>query len=359
MAHRETNLEGYALDKYRIDAFVAAGGFAEVYRARDTMLDIDVMVKVLKPSQAEPRTVARFREEAMRTAKLHQPKHHPNVVEVFAVGESHGYHWLAMRLLHGETLESRLHRGPLPLPEASRVIGGVAAALDHAHSRSLIHRDVKPSNIFLTDDGGVVLMDFGLVREQHNPAGTATTSIIGTPQYMSPEQIKGEGLSHLSDIYSLGHVAFEVLTGRPAFPHEDGNTWRVLKAQVEDEVPAMRLPGGGVVPAGVEEAVRRAVRKVAGERWGGAGELAGALEAASNLPVTPMAPSATGTLTHSSPQVVRRPIDHRQTHEPPRMSYSPTRRPVLPQELNREISLVLVIMIVLLMLTLTMLALWG
>ncbi len=279
MTHRETHLEGFGLDKYKIEAFVAAGGFAEVYRARDTMLDIDVMVKVLKPSQADPTSIARFREEAMRTANLHQPDHHPNIVEVFAVGESNGYHWLAMRQLHGETLEARLQRGALPLPEVVRVLHGVASALDHAHSRSLIHRDIKPSNIFLTGGNGVQLMDFGLVRELKNAAGTATMTIIGTPQYMSPEQIKGEGISARSDVYSLGLVAYEMITGRAAFPHEPGDTWKLLLQQVNEDPQRMRLPDGRWVPAGIEAAVQRAVRKQPSERWGSAGALAAAVAA--------------------------------------------------------------------------------
>jgi len=277
MSTRETHLEGYALDKYAIVEFVAAGGFAEVYRAHDTMLNIDVVVKVLKPSQADSPSVARFREEAMRTANLHQPHHHPNIVEVFAVGESHGYYWLAMRLLHGQTLEARLRSGPLSLRETARILDGVAAALDHAHSRSLIHRDVKPSNIFLTDDNGVQLMDFGLVREVLNPGAAATKTIIGTPQYMSPEQIKGEAISARSDIYSLGLVAYEMLTGRAAFHHEAGNTWHVLNQQVNSDPPPMGLPGGASEPTEVEAAVRRAVSKQPRERWGSAGELAAAV----------------------------------------------------------------------------------
>ncbi len=299
MTTRETRLEGHALDKYAIVSYMTAGGFAEVYRAHDTMLNIDVVVKVLKPSQADPPSIARFREEAMRTANLQQPHHHPNIVEVFAVGESHGYHWLAMRLLHGETLEAALQRGPMQLPEAVRVLSGVAAALDHAHSRSLIHRDVKPSNIFLTAEGGVVLMDFGLVREQHNPAGTATTTIIGTPQYMSPEQIKGEGLSHRSDVYSLGHVAYEVITGRPAFPHESGNTWHVLTQHVSEDPPPMRLPDGRSVPAGIEAAVRRAAAKAGADRWASAGELARALGDASGGGQSRVRSTAIGTADRS------------------------------------------------------------
>ncbi len=307
MTDRETQLEGFALDKFSIVEFIAAGGFAEVYRAHDQRLDVDVVVKVLKPRLADPPTVRRFRDEALSIAKLQRPTAHPNIIDVLDVGDSHGYHWLAMRLLHGETLADRMQRGALALSEAIRVIGGVAAALDHAHSRSLIHRDVKPSNIFLTDDGGVVLMDFGLVREQHNPAGTATTSIIGTPQYMSPEQIKGEGLSHRSDIYSLGHVCYELIAGQPAFPYASGNTWQVLEHQVKDDPPPLVQPDGTPVADAVQAVVGKALAKAPGDRWPKAGAMADALRLAAIEPhpfvtgVLPTEPSSGAEPSASAP----------------------------------------------------------
>jgi len=300
MTHRETHLENTALDKYAIGEFVAAGGFAEVYKARDMRLSIDVAIKVLKPSQADPATVSRFRDEAMRVANLQHPKPHPNIINVLDVGESHGYHWLAMSMLEGETLADRLARGALPLHEATRVIGLVADALDHAHSRSLIHRDVKPSNIFLTRDGGVVLMDFGLVREQHSADGTRTMSIIGTPEYMSPEQIQAKGLTYRSDIYSLGLVAFEAITGRAAFPHVGGNTWQVLEQQVKASLPAMRRSDGSTVPDYVEAAIKYATAKNAAERWPSAGAMAKALK----TPSSALPPTRQGEPVRIQPPVV-------------------------------------------------------
>ncbi len=280
MTAQETHLEGYAIDKYVIGAFIAAGGFAEVYRAHDTRLSIDIAIKVLKPSQATPENIRRFHVEAEKVARLQNPTPHPNIINISNVGESHGYHWLAMSLLEGETLADRLESGALPLAEATRIVGLVADALDHAHHNHLIHLDIKPSNVFLTRGGSVVLMDFGLVREQHATNGGVTTGIIGTPEYMSPEQINRprNELTHQSDIYSLGIVAFEAITGHPPFPMIAGNLWSALRPQMQDPLPPVHRPDGSSPPPYVDAALRRATAKETAGRWHSAGDFSIALK---------------------------------------------------------------------------------
>ncbi len=279
MTTRETHLESYALDQYEVLEYVATGGFAEVYRGRDLRSGDEVALKVLKPSQAQkPDAVRRFQEEALYTSLFHQPHRHPHIIEVRGRGECNGYHYIAMPFLRGETLEQRIKRGPLPADEVARVVGAVANALDHAHvGHRRVHRDVKPSNVFLTADGAVVLMDFGLVREQKGLDITATQTIIGTPQYMSPEQIKGQGISFKSDTYALAHVAYEALSGKPAFPNT-GDQFGVMWAQVNDQPPPLGILGLAADRAAAAKAVvHHALAKDPAERYETAGHFAAAL----------------------------------------------------------------------------------
>ncbi len=277
---RETHLEGYALDRYEIREFIGEGGFGEVYRAWATDLHIEVAVKVLKPSQAAiDGTVERFAVEARKTAHLQ----HSNIVTTYAYGECNGWHYIAMKLLEGETLAERItrQRGPLPPHETSRVIRGVSNALDHAHGRGLVHRDVKPQNIFLERDGGIILTDFGLVKELQRTNITVTQAIIGTAEYISPEQVRGVGISGRSDIYALGHVAYEALTGRVAFPSTSGNPFPTLMAHVERDLPSLHIPGVAAAEAQAIDAVlRTATAKEPEARFATAGAFATALEQA-------------------------------------------------------------------------------
>jgi len=279
MTTRETHLESYALDQYEVLAYIAAGGFAEVYRAKDMRSGEEVALKVLKPTEAQkPDAVKRFNDEALHTSLFHQPQRHPHLIEVKGRGECNGYHYIAMPYLRGETLEQRLKRGALPPAEVARVISAVANALDHAHVKHRrVHRDVKPSNIFLTADGGVILMDFGLVREQKGLDITATMTIIGTPQYMSPEQIKGKGISFKCDTYALAHVTYEALCGKPAFPNT-GDQFGVMWAQVNSPPPPLNVVG--LSPdraAAVKAVVSYALEKDPASRYDTAGQFAMAL----------------------------------------------------------------------------------
>ena len=207
---------GIRLGAYAIEAPLGAGGMGEVYRARDTRLDRAVAVKVLSPHVAADLQLRdRFEREARAIAALH----HPHICTLYDVGDEGDITFLVMEYLEGETLESRLARGPLPANDATRLAIQIAAALDCAHDAGIVHRDLKPANIMLTLEGAK-LLDFGLAKLTDvdvDLTRTAEGVIVGTAVYMSPEQAEGKPLDRRSDAFSFGAVLYEMLTGRRAF----------------------------------------------------------------------------------------------------------------------------------------------
>ena len=216
---------------------IASGGFATVYRARQVRLDRHVAVKVLDPALArDPDIAARFEREGRAAASMD----HPNVVPVYEAGEDDGLVYLAMRLVPGETLDELLLReGPMTTARAADLIEPVAAALDHAHQRGLIHRDVKPSNIFVEGDR-VWLGDFGIAATT-DQVGRYTTGALGTAYYIAPEQASRGQLDGRADLYALGCVVYRCLTGRP--PYDRGELVPTLVAHVNEPVPEIGDPG--------------------------------------------------------------------------------------------------------------------
>lgn len=211
-AVRET-LNRLVGDKYEIQQWIGGGGMAEVFLARHCVTGAEFAVKVLNDQLAgEPRIVARFIEEARTAATLGG---HPNIASVFDIGEGEGVHFLVMPYVEGEDLKSYLkERGRLSVPETLEVIKQVAEALTWACERNVVHRDLKPSNIRLDCSGRAMVIDFGIAKVADVPSGlTQQGETLGTPYYMSPEQIKGEKCDHRSDLYSLGIMFFELLTG--------------------------------------------------------------------------------------------------------------------------------------------------
>jgi len=219
---------GYKLGPYEIVVPLGAGGMGEVYRARDTRLDRTVAIKILPPQLSnDPVRKQRFEREAKTISSLN----HPHICVLYDVGHQDGTDYLVMECLEGETLAKRLEKGPLPLDQVLKFGGQIADALDKAHRSSVVHRDLKPGNIMLTPTGAK-LLDFGLAKPAVplttgatlTAAATPTTpvtqegTILGTFQYMSPEQIEGRELDGRSDIFSLGAVLYEMLTGQRAFP---------------------------------------------------------------------------------------------------------------------------------------------
>src|SRR5262245_12725292 len=217
---------GTRLGPYEIDAPLGAGGMGEVYAARDTRLDRSVAIKVLSPElAADPESRSRFNREARAVAALN----HPNICTIHDVGEWDGLPFFAMELIEGQTLDRRIAGHPLPVADALDYALQICAGLEAAHARGIVHRDIKPSNLFIATGGRVKIADFGLaLTRQHTPTSSAETApppdaltapgtAMGTAAYMSPEQARGEPTDARTDVFSLGAVLFEMLTGVAAF----------------------------------------------------------------------------------------------------------------------------------------------
>jgi serine/threonine protein kinase len=200
--------------RYRLVRQLGVGGMGEVWEADDTVLGRRVALKVLVQELADDaRATRRFVREARATAKLT----HPNVTRIYDFGRDGGLPYLVMELLEGDTLADRLAGGPMPPAEAARIGAAVADALDAAHGRGIIHRDVKPSNVLLTPAGEVKVMDFGIAAAADETHSTTGSGLYGTAAYISPERAAGQAATPAADLYSLGAVLYELLTGRPPF----------------------------------------------------------------------------------------------------------------------------------------------
>ncbi|MBI3697620.1 MAG: protein kinase [Acidobacteria bacterium] len=268
---------GMRLGPYEILAPIGAGGMGEVYRARDSRLGREVAIKVLPEHLAQdPQALARFEREAKAVAAL---SHH-NILAIHDVGREQGVSYAVTELLEGDTLRSGLDRGPLPWRKAVEIGVAVAEGLSAAHAKGIIHRDLKPGNIFLTSDGRVKVLDFGLARfnppsaAQSEPvAQTATEAgtVMGTPGYMSPEQVRGVPVGPGSDIFSLGCVLYEMVSGRRAF---SGKTpVETLSAVLKDH-PAELASSGKQIPLELDRLISHCLEKNPEERFQSARDLA-------------------------------------------------------------------------------------
>ena len=247
---------------------------AFVYRAHDPALERDVALKLLPAEFLHEREFAeRFRQEARIAGRLE----HPHIVPVHAFGIEKGGPWMAMRLVQGGSLAERLRRGPVPPRLAAALLRDVADALDYAHERGIVHRDVKPANVLLDGAGRGYLADFGIARILEGSAITSASGMVqGTPAYMAPEQATGQKVDHFADVYALGVVAFECLTGR--VPYRGTSPVAILMKHIHEPVP--EASPGEVVPA-IAAVLRRCLAKSPAERWPSAGAFAAALEEAS------------------------------------------------------------------------------
>ncbi|HSD26812.1 MAG TPA: serine/threonine-protein kinase, partial [Vicinamibacteria bacterium] len=250
------------LGRYRLLDKLGAGGMGTVFAAEDELLHRRVALKCLKRTGEEARR--RFWREARAGARLS----HPNICQLFEVGEHEGRLFLAMELLSGEPLSARLRRGPMPVEDVLSLGRDILAALGALHAEGIVHRDLKPSNVFLTPHGAKIL-DFGLARPLPRVVSRSLDTasgitrpglIVGSPRYMAPEQILGCGIDVRSDLFAAGAVLYEALAGRPAFPGEDAV--RILSATLHD--PPAPLAGPGTVVA-VEAVIRRALSKLPSE----------------------------------------------------------------------------------------------
>jgi len=258
---------------YRIIEPLGRGGMASVYKAYDAALNRYVALKVLpREFLHDPTFAERFRREAQVIALLE----HPNIIPIYAydIDQAEGIPWMAMRLIAGGALSSRLKRGPTPLARAVAIVRGVADALEYAHGKGIVHRDVKPQNILLDEDGRVYLADFGVAKIVEGPGGVTVTGMIsGTPQYMAPEQATGTKLDGRADIYSLGIVAYELFTGRVPFSAD--TPLAVLMKHLQEPIP---LPSPSEVPEALTRVLLKSLAKAREDRWATASEFAAALE---------------------------------------------------------------------------------
>ena len=264
---------GRTVSHYRILEKLGEGGMGVVYQAEDTALQRTVALKFLPPELTrDAEAKQRFLHEARSAARLD----HPNICTVYEVGESDGQLFLAMACYEGETLRERLKGGPLPWAEAAGLALQAAAGLSEAHARGIVHRDIKPANLFLTSKGQVKILDFGLAKLGGASVLTQSGSTLGTAAYMAPEQVQGENADARSDIWSLGVVLHELITGSPPFRGEYAQAI-MYGIMNEDPVPLEQL--GVEIPAALQEILTKCLAKRPEERYGSAEELAQALAA--------------------------------------------------------------------------------
>jgi dipeptidyl aminopeptidase/acylaminoacyl peptidase/predicted Ser/Thr protein kinase len=263
------------LGRYRIIDEIGHGGMGTVYRAIHVTKGYQVALKVLPPQLSQDATfVRRFQREAQAVKRMN----HPGIIKIYETGQANGFSFIAMEYIDGGSLQDRLMRGkPLDLSATVNIIGQIASALDYAHRRGIVHRDIKPSNILLTRDGRAILTDFGIARAMGLSSITKSGAIIGTPEYVSPEQAKGVGVDYRADIYSLGVVCYQMLTGRVPFLRE--NIYATLLAHINEIPPPLRWLNPRLTPE-VERVVMRALAKAPDNRYASAGEFARALMAA-------------------------------------------------------------------------------
>ena len=257
------------LGKYTLLEEIGRGGYGTVYRARDDALHVERAVKVLHPALvADPEFIERFRDEARLVARMK----HPHIAPVYDLDEDQGRIYLAMEHMPGGSLKDVLFKeGPLPFPRALEVLEQIASALDYAHEKDLVHRDIKPGNILFDAAGQAYLTDFGfaksLVAADSSTTMSLTGGILGTPAYMSPEAWDGKGWAPTSDVYSLACVFFEMLIGHPLFA---GETPTQLMKQHIIEGPQLPEAWPEGVPPGIEEVLKRALAQEPEERIGSA-----------------------------------------------------------------------------------------
>ncbi len=253
---------GEHIGEYQVVEIIAQGGMATVYKAYQPSFDRYVALKVL-PSQAseDPTFLKRFRHEARVIARLE----HRSILPVYQYGEHEGTPYIAMRLVEGGSLRKKLfYEGPIDLPTATRIIEQVAEALDYAHAHGVVHRDLKPSNILLDEDNNAYLTDFGIAKLLGSSTQITGSGVVGTPSYMSPEQCQGKDVTPASDIYALGAIIYEMMTGRP--PFEADTALAVMYMHVKERVPSVREINPAL-PAGIDRVIRRAMAKLPQERY--------------------------------------------------------------------------------------------
>jgi beta-lactam-binding protein with PASTA domain/predicted Ser/Thr protein kinase len=243
-------------DRYEIVHTIGEGGMANVYLAHDTILDRDVAVKILRGDLAgDEKFVRRFQREAISASSLS----HPNIVEMYDVGEDDGKYFIVMEYVNGKTLKSLTKkRGSLTIPEVMDIMLQVTSGIAHAHDSYIIHRDIKPQNIMILDNGMIKITDFGIAMALNSHELTQTNSVMGSVHYLPPEQANGSGSTIKSDIYSLGILMFELLTGKVPFKGE--NAVEIAIKQMKEQIPSI-CQINNEIPQSIENIILRASAK--------------------------------------------------------------------------------------------------
>src|SRR5687768_4023133 len=307
--------------RYRLIAPLGEGGMATIWRAVDEQLDREVAVKLLRPQfSADPGFAARFKQEARSAGGLS----HPNIVGVYDYGTdgADGDQYIVMELIEGNDLSTILReRGSLSTSDAVRVAIGVAAALEVAHRKGIVHRDVKPGNIMITDAGDVKVADFGIARAVAESSMTVTGTTLGSVHYFSPEQARGDEVTGASDVYALGIVLYEMLTGKRPF---EGDSAAAVALRRLNEDPAPPSASGFTIAPALEQILMRALAREPADRFPDAGAFAEALRVWRRNPDAPAA-IAPGAAAASTPRAGEPTV-----YVPPRVTRPADRVPVAP-----------------------------
>lgn len=257
--------------RYRVERWLGAGGSSTVYEATDLQQDLRVALKVLAVPYAHEALVARFHQEVEHVRRLE----HVNILRVFDAGVDGERHYLTMELLDGSDLRNLLFGRRATRTEALRWLSHATVALEHAHGRGVLHRDVKPANLFITRTGVLKLMDFGLAKSMHVVGATAQGAVLGTPEYMAPEQVMGSpAVSPATDLYALGVVAYELFTGQLPFRHEQPMPLMIMHVQQAPVPPRTLCPD---LPEPFEHVVLKLMQKRPEDRYPDAASLRAAL----------------------------------------------------------------------------------
>src|SRR5882724_7728167 len=274
---------GNVVGSYKITEKIGEGGMGAVFKGIDLMLEREVAIKMLRPELAsQPQVVERFRSEAVTLAKLN----HPNIATLFSFLRQGEDFFMVMEFVRGETLDSLIRRsGAMRCDTAIALFCQALEGIDHAHRMGIIHRDIKPANMMLTETGTLKVMDFGIARVLGTSRMTKQGNIVGTIEYMSPEQVRGQETDARSDIYSLGILLYEMLTGR--VPFSSDSEFDLMKMQIDDPPQPPRV-FSAQIPQAVEQAIMRALAKRSEARFQGAGEFRNALSGALGTAPAPM-----------------------------------------------------------------------
>ena len=261
--------KGYKInDRYQIIKTLGEGGMANVYLAHDTILDRNVAVKVLRGDLAsDEKFVRRFQREALSASSLS----HPNIVEMYDVGEDDGQYYIVMEYVDGKTLKQVLKaRGKLSVPEVVDIMLQLTDGMAHAHDSYIIHRDIKPQNIMILSNGMIKITDFGVATALNSTQLTQTNSVMGTVHYLPPEQAQGKGSTIKSDIYSMGIMMYELLTG--LVPYKGDNAVEIALKHLKEPLPSVRKKVS-TIPQSIENVIIKATAKNPKNRYTDAREM--------------------------------------------------------------------------------------